>query len=116
MTGGVMLKSNEKLKLQQSLWIVRFLVIVHVSLFNPAAGYCLLDWQQTTQGRVETGNYNGLALIDQIMKVVEIVAEDMVRERLDTDMMQFDFLLQGGISEAMFIAQQLVLKFLRKHL
>ncbi|XP_057303385.1 uncharacterized protein LOC130640832 [Hydractinia symbiolongicarpus] len=38
---------------------------------------------------LERGNYRGLKLVDQVMKVIERVIDKLLRERIDIDKMQF---------------------------
>lgn len=48
-------------------------------------------WLSVYKGKGEAlkrGNYSGLWLIDQTMEVVEVVEENMIREKLDTTSVQ----------------------------
>ena len=38
---------------------------------------------------LERGNYRGLKLVDQVMKVIERIIDKLLRERIDIDEMQF---------------------------
>ena len=54
------------------------------------------------------GNYRGLKLTDQVMKVVEHVLEVKIREMVNIDEMQFGF----GTTDAIFISRKLQEKFI----
>ncbi|KAI8481620.1 hypothetical protein Bbelb_406210 [Branchiostoma belcheri] len=63
---------------------------------------------------LERGNYRGLKLLDQVLKVVERVLEPMIREQVHIDSMQFGFTPGRGTTDAIFILRQLQEKFLSK--
>ena len=48
------------------------------------------------------GNYRGLELIDQVMKVLERVVEGLIRQRLEIDEMQCGFMSGRGTTDAIF--------------
>ena len=58
------------------------------------------------------GNYRGLKLIDQVMKVMERVVEQLIRKQVRIDDMQFGFLPGKGTTDAIFIVRQLQEKHL----
>lgn len=58
------------------------------------------------------GNYRGLKLIDQVMKVLERVVEGLIRQRVLIDDMQFGFMPGRGTTDAIFIVRQLQEKYL----
>ena len=66
-------------------------------------------------GALDRGNYRGLKLMDQVMKVVERVLEKLVRERVNIDDMQFGFMPGRGTTDAIFILRQLQEKYLAKN-
>ena len=73
------------------------------------------DWQSSVivncfKGKgdaLERGNYRGLKLVDQVMKVIERVIDKLLRERIDIDEMQFCFLPGRGTTDAIFLLRQL---------
>ena len=73
------------------------------------------DWQgklhcQSVQGQrdaLNRGNYRGLKLIEQVMKVLERVAEGLIRQRVEIDEMQCGFMSGRGTTDASFIVRQL---------
>ena len=58
------------------------------------------DWQESyivslykgKGGALNRGNYRGLKLIDQVMKVLERVVESLIRQRVEIDEMQCGFM------------------------
>ena len=73
------------------------------------------DWQESfivnlNKGKgdaLNRGNYRGLKLIEQVMKVLERVVEGLIRQRVEIDEMQCGFM-----SDAIFIVRQLQEKHL----
>ena len=80
------------------------------------------DWQRSVvvniyKGKgdaMERGNYRGIKLLDQVMKVMERVIEGMIRERVKIDDMQFGFIQGRGTTDAIFVVRQLQEKYLAK--
>ena len=64
---------------------------------------------------LERGNYRGLKLTEQVLKVVERIIEKLLREIVDVDEMQFGFVPGRGTTDAIFIVRQLQEKFLAKN-
>ena len=58
------------------------------------------------------GNYRGLKLIDQVMKVLERVVEQLIRAKIKIDDMQFGFMPGRGTTDAIFIVRQMQEKYL----
>ncbi|XP_057310454.1 uncharacterized protein LOC130648419 [Hydractinia symbiolongicarpus] len=66
------------------------------------------DWQWSVivncfKGKgdaLQRGNYRGLKLVDQVMKVIERVIDKLLRERIDIDKMQFGFVPGRGATTA----------------
>ena len=58
------------------------------------------------------GNYRGLKLIEQVMKVLERVVEGLIRQRVEIDEMQCGFMSGRGTTDAIFIVRQLQEKHL----
>ena len=81
-----------------------------------------LDWQSSVivncfnrkGDALERGNYRGLKLVDQVMKVIERVIDKLLSERIDTDEMQFGFVPGRGTTDAIFLLRQLQEKYLGK--
>ena len=53
------------------------------------------------------GNYRGLKLLDQRMKVCERIINTIIREQVNIDSMQFGFMEARGTTDAIFILRQL---------
>ena len=78
------------------------------------------DWQESFilnlyKGKgdaLECGNYRGLKLTDQVMKLFERVLDSFVREMVDIDAMQFGFVPGRGTTDAIFIIRQLQEKYI----
>ena len=58
------------------------------------------------------GNYRGLELIEQVMKVLEGVVERLIRQRVEIDEMQCGFMSGRSTTDAIFIVRQLQEKHL----
>ena len=77
------------------------------------------EWEESTiislyKGKgvaLERGNYRGLKLLDQVMKVLERVAENFLRQQVCIDDMQFGFMPGRSTTDAIFIVRQLQEKF-----
>ena len=52
------------------------------------------------------GNYRGLKLTEQVMKVLERVVEGLIRQRVEIDEMQCGFMSGRGTTDAIFIANK----------
>ena len=61
------------------------------------------------------GNYRGLKLSDQVMKLMEHILATIIRTQVDIDAMQFGFMSGRGTTDAIFILQQVHQKYLSKH-
>ena len=78
------------------------------------------DWQESfilnlykAKGdALERGNYRGLKLTDQVMKLLELVLDSFIREMVDIDAMQFGFVPGRGTTDAIFIISQLQEKYI----
>ena len=73
-----------------------------VSLFKGKGD--ALDWN----------NYRGLKLTDNVLKLIERVVENIIRETVNIDEVQFGFCPGRGTSDAIFILRQLQEKYLAK--
>ena len=65
---------------------------------------------------LERGNYRGLKLVEQTMKVVERIVETLIRDSISIDDMQFGFMLGRGTTDAIFILRKLQEKHLDRKL
>ena len=78
------------------------------------------DWQESFivnlyKGKgdaLNRGNYRGLKLTEQVMKVLEHVVEGLIRQRVEIDEMQGGFMSGRGTTDAIFIVHQLQEKHL----
>ena len=78
------------------------------------------DWQESFivnlyKGKgdaLNRGNYRGLKLTEQVMKVLEPVVEGLIRQRVEIDEMQCGFMSGHGTTDAIFIVRQLQEKHL----
>ena len=69
------------------------------------------DWQESFivnlyKGKgdaLNRGNYRGLKLIEQVMKVLERVVEGLIRQRIEINEMQCGFMSGRGTTDAIFI-------------
>ena len=83
-------------------------------------GYIPTDWQESYivnlyKGKgdaLNRGNYRGLKLIEQTMKVLERVVEGLIRQRVEIDEMQCGFMSGRGTTDVIFIVRQLQEKHL----
>ena len=83
-------------------------------------GYIPTNWQKSFivnlhKGKgdaLNRGNYRGLKLIEQVMKVLERVVEGLIRQRVEIDEMQCGFMSGRGTTDAIFIVRQLQEKHL----
>ena len=78
------------------------------------------DWQESfivnlykrKGDALNRGNYRGLKLIEQVMKVLERVVEGLIRQRVEINEMQCGFISGRGTTDAIFIVRQLQEKHL----
>ena len=79
-----------------------------------------IDWQESfivnlykgKDDALNRGNYRGLKLIEQVMKVLERVVEGLIRQRVEIDEMQYGFMSGPGNTDAICIVRQLQEKHL----
>ena len=60
------------------------------------------------------GNYRGLKLTEHVMKVMERIVDEMIREMIAIDEMQFAFVPGRGTTDVIFIIRQLQEKLLSR--
>ena len=63
---------------------------------------------------LNTGNYRGLKLTEHVMKVMEHLIGELIREITNIDEMQYAFVKGQGTTDAIFIIRQLQEKYLSK--
>ena len=61
---------------------------------------------------MERGNYCGLKLTEQVMKVLERIVDDLIRQVVSIDDSKFDFVPGRGTIDAIFVVRQLPKKYL----
>ena len=78
------------------------------------------DWEQSFliclyKGKgdaLERGNYHGLKLTEQVMKVLERILDGLIRQLVSIDDSQFGFIPGRGTTDAIFVVRQLQEKYL----
>lgn len=63
---------------------------------------------------LDRGNFRGLKLTDQVLKIMERVIEVIIRSQISIDSMQFGF-MPGRTTDAIFVLRQLHEKHITKH-
>ena len=63
---------------------------------------------------LDRGNYRGLKMTDQAMKLSEHVLEDSIRDMVDIYGMQFGFVSGRGTADAIFIVRQIHEKYIAR--
>ena len=61
---------------------------------------------------LERGNYRGLKLTEQVMKVLERIVDGLIRQVVSIDDSQFGFVPGRGTTDAIFVVRQLQEKYL----
>ena len=74
---------------------------------------CLL--LQGNGNALDRGNYRGLKLIEQVMKVLERIVDGLIRELVSINDSQFGFAPGRGTTDAIFVVRQLQEKYLALH-
>ena len=101
-----------KLKADGEVGIELLTELTEVAFCN---GVIPTDWQESFilnlyKGKgddLERGNYCGLKLTDQVMKLLERVLDSFIRDMVDIDAMPFGFVPGRGTTDAIFIIRQL---------
>ena len=78
------------------------------------------DWKQSFivclyKGKgdtLERGNYRGLKLIEQVMKILERIMDGLIRQFVSIDDSQFGLVPGRGSTDAIFVVRQLQEKYL----
>ena len=79
-----------------------------------------VDWEESfmincpkSKGdALQRGNYRGLKLLEQMMKVIERIADVNIRLQVDINDMQFGFMPGRGTTDAIFILRQMQEKYI----
>ena len=61
---------------------------------------------------LERGNYGGLKLTEQVMKILEGIVDSLIRQLVSTNDSQFGFVPGRGTTDAIFVVRQLQEKYL----
>ena len=80
-------------------------------------GCISIDWQESflvksVHGQRGCSEQRGLKLIEQMLKVLDCVVEELIRQRVENDKMQCSFMSGHGTTNAIFIVRQLQEKHL----
>ena len=78
------------------------------------------DWEQSFivclyKGKgdaLDRGNYRGLKLTEQVIKVLERIVDGLIRQVVSIDISQFGFVPGRGTTSAIFVVRQLQEKYL----
>ena len=79
------------------------------------------DWEQSFivcylyKGKgdaLERGNYHGLKLTEQVMKILERIVDSLIRQLVSIDDFQFGFVPGRGTTDTIFVVRQLQEKYL----
>ena len=78
------------------------------------------DWEQSFivclyKGKgdaLERGNYHGLKLTEQVMKILERIVDGLIRQLMSIDDSQFGFVSGRGTTDAIFVVRQLQEQYL----
>ena len=78
------------------------------------------DWEQSFivflyKGKgdaLERGNYRGLKLTEQVLKILERIVDGLIRQLVSMDDSQFGFVPGRGTTDAIFVVRQLQEKYL----
>ena len=77
-----------------------------------SSGEIPADWEDSFNPNLYKGNYRGLQLTYQVMKLLEWVLDFYIRKMLNIDKMQFGFAPGRGTTDAIFIVLQLQEKYI----
>ena len=75
------------------------------------------DWSGSIRkgNALDRNSCHGLKLTDHVLKVIERVVENIIRDTVNTDEMQFSFCPGRVTTDGIFILRQLQEKYLTKH-
>ena len=61
---------------------------------------------------MDRGNYRGLKLAEQAMKILERIVDGLIRQLVSIDDSQFSFFSGKGTTDAIYVARRLQEKYL----
>ena len=78
------------------------------------------DWEQSfivclykgKGGALERGNYSGLKLTEQVMKILDRIVDGLIRQLVSVDDSQFGYIPGRGTTDTIFVVRQLQEKYL----
>ena len=87
---------------------------------NPIIYSCNLyqNWNYLSKGKGDAlyrGNYQGLKLTEQAMKILERIVDGLIRQVVSIDDSQFVFVPGRGSTDAIFVVRQLQEKYLAEN-
>ena len=74
----------------------------------------LINCYKRKSDSLKKGNYRGLKLTDQILKMAERIIEKLIRQQVDIEAVQFGFMSGCATTNAIFILRQFQEKYLAK--
>ena len=72
--------------------------------------FIVSTWEKGTHWK--RGNYRGLKLTEQVMKILERIVDGLIRQLVSVDDSQFGFAPGRGTTDAIFVVRQLQEKYL----
>ena len=75
----------------------------------------IISLYKGTGEALDRGNYRGLKLRQHILKVIGRIIEDLIRNIVKIDDMQFGFMPGRGTTDAIFIVRQIQEAYIRKN-
>ena len=79
--------------------------------YPPTGSRVSLSVSKRVRGCIGQGNYHGLKLTEQVMKVLERIVDGLIRQVVSIDDSQFGF-PGRGTTDAIFVIRQLQEKYL----
>ena len=86
--------------------------VMDFELMYPVPGSFIVCLYKGKGDALERGNYRGLKLTEQVMKVLERIVDDLIRQVVSIDDSQFCFVPGRGTTDAIFVIRQLQEKYL----
>ncbi|RUS80469.1 hypothetical protein EGW08_011785 [Elysia chlorotica] len=114
--------SHQELSTSDSITLQTILAVCHL-LLCPCNVHHFVSpdaWEQSFivclyKGKgdaLDRGNYRGLKLTEQVMKVLERIVDSLIRQVVSIDESQFGFVPGRGTTDAIFVVRQLQEKYL----
>ena len=73
--------------------------------YPPTGSSFIVCLYKGKEDALERGNYRGLKLTEQVMKVLERIVDGLIRRVVSIDDSQFGFVLGRGTTDAIFVRQ-----------